>query len=56
MQQTKAEMTRIQAAAYQYLTESLKETEKAISDSLATVAGTREKFQALVGSKQDSKE
>ena len=56
VQQTKAEMTRIQAAAYQYLTESLKETEKAISDSLATVAGTREKFQALVGSKQDSKE
>ena len=50
--QTKAEMTRIQAAAYQYMADSLKETEETIAAAISNVASTREKFQALTGNGQ----
>ena len=54
--QTKTEMTRIQTAAYQYMADSLKETESTIAEAIAKVAGTREKFQALTGNAQKNTE
>lgn len=47
--QTRGEMDRIQAAAFSFMADSLQETERTIAASMATISGTREKFQALTG-------